>query len=138
MLDHVDAVLEDAADAVLVGRVGGDRQPVPVGLVDDRVELLVGELEPVVAAHDLDQVGAVADLVAHGATHLVRPRRLAAAPVGVAAGLDDRLAADPQLRPVEDALRDRLLREEARRFIPRSRTLVTPARSDRSMFAAHL
>ena len=113
VLDRVDAVLEHPANARVEGRVRRDPQPVTVSLVDDRVELFVRELERVVAAHDLDQVGAAANLLAHRTTHLVGARRLAATPVRVAAGLHDRLSADEQLRPLEDALGDRLLREEA-------------------------
>ena len=40
-------------------------------LVDDRIELLVGELEQVVTTHDLDQVCTAADLLAHSRPHLV-------------------------------------------------------------------
>ena len=64
-------------------------QAVAVRLVDHRLQLGVGELERVVAGHDLDEVGAALDLLAHGAAHLVGARGLAADPVGVAAGLDD-------------------------------------------------
>ena len=108
-------------------------------LVDDRRQFLVGEFERVVAGHDLDEIGAAAHLLAHGAAHLVGAAGLAAAPVGVPAGLDDRLAADEQPRPGENALRDRLL--GANRlvlFMPRSRKVVTPARRLISMLPAHL
>ena len=112
MLDAVDAKLGDTGDAVVVGGVRGDGQAVAVALVDDRGQFLVGELQRVVAGHDLDQVGAAAHLLAHGAAHLVGAARLAAAPVGVPAGLDDRLAADEQARSGKDALFDRLLGKE--------------------------
>ena len=74
MLDAVHAELGHARDAGVVGGVGGDRQAVAVGLVDDRLQLLVGELERVVAGHDLDQIGAALHLLAHGAAHLVGAR----------------------------------------------------------------
>jgi hypothetical protein len=55
VLDAVDAELGHAADAGVEGGVRGDRDAVAVGLVDDGLELGVGELDPVVARHDLDQ-----------------------------------------------------------------------------------
>ena len=86
--------------------------PLRCALVDHGAQLFVGELERVVAGHDLDQVGAAAHLLAHGAAHLVGAAGLAAAPVGVAAGLDDGLAADEQARAGEDALGHGLLGKE--------------------------
>jgi hypothetical protein len=112
VFDHVDPELGHAVDAGVEGRVGGDREPVAVALVDHGRELLVGELEAVVAAHDLDQVRAAAHLFAHRAPHLVGAGGLAAAPVGVAAGLHDRLAGDQDPRAGEDALLERLLGEQ--------------------------
>ena len=82
-----------------------------MGLVDDGLELLVGELQEVVAHHDLDEVGPVLDLVAHGAPHLVGAGGLPAAPVGMAAGLDDRLGDNQQARAREHPLFHRLLGE---------------------------
>ena len=100
------------ADAGVEGRMRGQGETVAMRLVDDRRQLLVGEFERVVARHDLDEIGAAAHLLAHRAAHLVGAARLAAAPIGMPAGLDDRLAADQQPRPGENALRDRLLGEE--------------------------
>ncbi len=112
MLDAVDAEARDAVDGLVEGGVGRDGEPVPVRLVDDRVQLLVGELEGVVARHDLDEVRAAADLLADGPAHLVGAARLAADPVRVPPRLDDRRAADLQARAREDTLLDGLLREE--------------------------
>ena len=112
MLDRVDAVLEHAANAGIERGVRRDLEPVAMGLVYDRVEFLVRELEQIVAAHDLDEIGAAANLFSDGTTHLVRAGRLTATPVRMTAGLDDRLSADKQLRSLEDALRDCSLCEE--------------------------
>ena len=139
MLDHVDTELGATPDAGVEGRMGGQGQAVAMRLVDDRRQLLVGELERVVAGHDLDEIGAAAHLLAHGAAHLVGAARLAAAPVGVPTGLDDRLrrrpaAADPGKMPCATAcLANRLVL-----FMPRSRKVVTPARRLISMLPAHL
>ena len=81
-------------------------------LIDHSFQLGVGELEQIVAAHDLDQVGAAAHLVAHGAAHLIGARSLTAAPVGMAARLYDGLTGDIEARTGEDALLHRLLGRE--------------------------
>ena len=109
MFDAVDAEIGHPLDAVVVGGMCRDRQLVAVAFVDHRLQLLVGEFQRVVASHDLDQVGTAAHLFAHRAAHLVGTRRLAADPVGVATGLDDRVAADLQAGAGKDALLDRLL-----------------------------
>ena len=114
MLDDVDPELHRAPDRRVEGRVRRDGTLVLMRLVDDRFELGVGELDVVMARHDLDEVGSPHDLLAHRAPHLVGPRRLPAAPVGVSAGLSDGFAADEEPRPRKDALLDRLLREESR------------------------
>ncbi len=44
-------------DAGVVGGVGGDGQAVAVGLVNEGVQLVVGEFQRVVARHNLDQIG---------------------------------------------------------------------------------
>ena len=43
-----------------------------------RLKLGIGKFQPVVAGHDLYQIGAASNLFAHGATHSVWPVRLAA------------------------------------------------------------
>ena len=113
VLHGVDSEIHGPLDRGVEGGVRGDGQPAPVRLVDDGLEFLIGELQQVVAHHDLDQVGAGLHLLPHGAPHLVRPGGLAAAPVGVAAGLHDRLGADQQARAREHPLLHRLLGELA-------------------------
>ena len=80
VLDAVDAGLDGGADAVVAVGVGRDPQPGAVRLVDDRRQLLVGVLlragRPGVRHHparraDLDELGAVLDLVADRLAHLV-------------------------------------------------------------------
>ena len=112
MLDTVDAEPGHPLDAGVVCGVGGDGQAVPVGFVDDRVEFLVGELQRVVARHDLDEVCASSHLLPHRTAHLIRPRCFPAYPVGMAAGLDDGRTANLQARPGEHALLHRLFREQ--------------------------
>ena len=113
VLDDVDAEFGGAGDGGVEGCMCRDRAFVFVRFVDDGFELRVGQLEIVVVRHDLDEVGAVHHLLAHRATHLVRARRFAAAPIGMAAGLGDGFAADEKARAGKDALLDGLLREVA-------------------------
>ena len=96
VLDDVDAEFGDALYYRVEGGVGGDGQAVAMGLVNDGAQFGVGEFDGVVAGHDLDEVGAVFDLIAHGPAHLVRSAGFAAAPVGMAAGLHDGFAGDEQ------------------------------------------
>ena len=93
VLDAVDAGANAGADAGVAVRVRRDLEPGAMRFVDDRRELFVGVLlrtrEPAVrhdAARrgDLDEAGAVLDLVADGLAHLAArrsrcpPRRSAA------------------------------------------------------------
>ena len=80
VLDAVDAGRDRMLDRVGAVRVRGDAQPAPVCLVDDRAQLLVRIVlrarwsrqrhHPARAA-DLDQLGAVFDLVTHRLADLV-------------------------------------------------------------------
>jgi hypothetical protein len=79
VLDTVHASPDAGADASIAVGVRGHSQPVAVGLVDDRRQLLVrvllaagGARERHDAARggDLDQLGPVLDLVAHRLAHL--------------------------------------------------------------------
>ena len=112
-------------------RVRRDLEPGAVRFVDDRVELFVGVLlrarEPAVRHHaarrgDLDEAGAVLDLVAHRLAHLghavrdalldaqrhdVGPEPLEHRRVEVAAGRRDRVAGGHEARAVDPAVVDR-------------------------------
>ena len=82
VLDAVDTGRDRVLDRVGAVRVRGDAQPAPVRLVDDRAQLLIRIMlrarwsrqrhHPARAA-DLDQLGAVLDLVAHRLADLVDP-----------------------------------------------------------------
>ena len=78
-------------------------------LVDHGLELFIGELEGVVARHDLDEVGATLNLFTYRSAHLVGSACFPTHPVRVATGLDDCRAAHLQSRARNDALLDGLL-----------------------------
>ena len=86
VLDGVDALLDRDPGAAEALRVGRHPEPHPVRLVDDGGDLLAGHLGRLrvlalhragAGGHDLDEVGAVADLLADGLAHLPRPVGLA-------------------------------------------------------------
>ena len=95
--------------------MGGDPEPHPVRLVDDRGDLLAGHLggfrvlalhRPGAGGHDLDVVGAVADLLADGPAHLPRPVGLAvhrAEDPGAGRGRTQDPAARQDPRPLDEA-----------------------------------
>ena len=81
VLDGVRAGLDRLLDPRRRVGVHGDRDPEPMGLVDERVELLprpLRDVGPALRVHEgragaarLDQVGAVPQLLAHRAPHLI-------------------------------------------------------------------
>ena len=109
VLHDVNAETRDAVDGVVVRGVRRDRQAVAVRFVDDGFQFGIREFQRVVAGHNLDEIRAGPHLFAYGAPHFVRPAGLAAAPIGVAARLHDRLAGNEQARTGKDALLHRLL-----------------------------
>ena len=94
VFDHIHAELRHAPDAGIKGRMRSDGQAISMRLVDDRAQLIVGELQQVVATHDLDQIGAALYLVTDRAPHFIGAAGFAAAPKRMAAGLYDRFAGD--------------------------------------------
>ena len=85
VLDGVHPVRDRRLAAVEPLGVRGHLEAHSVGLVDERRELGLGELDRVgvlelvracARRHHLDEVGTGADLLAHGAAHVVRPVRL--------------------------------------------------------------
>jgi hypothetical protein len=132
VLDAVDARLDRRPDAVVAMGVGRHRETGPVGLVRDGPQLVVGVLlgagragvrhHPARRA-DLDQLGAVLDLVADRLAHLrpavgdalldgdgqdVGRERLEHRGVEVAAGRRDGVAGGDDPRAVDPAQLDRL------------------------------
>ena len=80
VLDAVDTGRDGVLDRIGAVRVRGDAQPAPVRLVDDRAQFLVRivlrarrsrQRHHAARAADLDQLGAVFDLVAHRLADLV-------------------------------------------------------------------
>ena len=101
VLDAVDPGPDAGADAGVAVGVRRHAQAVAVGLVDDGVQLLVGvllapgggaERHDAARRRDLDQLGAVLDLVAHGLAHLGH---------AVGDALLDALGHDPGRQPLE-------------------------------------
>ena len=125
VLDRVDARIHRQLDAGEAFGVRRDAEALPVRFLDDRLDLgprhlsglhrLAGHGEGA-GRHDLDQVGALLDLLAHGLAHLVGSVRLAVhrreqAPAGRGGGYD--LAAQQQPRAGAQLRADRLaLREQ--------------------------
>ncbi len=135
VLDRAHAAFDGAGDGVGAIGMGADIGLPGLRLADRGADLLQGELQAVerivgrgdaARDHELDVVGALAQLVAHRTQHLrhavddARDQRDAAAagadvarirpaaPVAVAAGLGDALPGDEQARPDEMPRLDRL------------------------------
>jgi len=73
VLDGVDAGLHRQPDGAIVPCVGGDLYAARVRFVHDGLDLVETEKTIAVVSHDLDHVGASPEVLAHGASCLVRP-----------------------------------------------------------------
>ena len=124
VLDRVDAGFHREPDAGESLGVGSDAKALPVRLLDDRLELGGRHLRWLHGLarhrqrprrHDLDQVGALLDLLAHCLAHLVGPVGLAVhvgeEPATGRRGGDD-LAAQHEARPGAQLRTDRAAQRE--------------------------
>ena len=149
VLDRIEAGADARVDAGLRVGVRGDLAPEGVGGIRDRFQLLVRELlagagvrliERAAGGHDLDDVGAATDRLAHHAAAVVRAVADAAAGqglhdffaqvviVGVAVGRTDGISRDDDLRRRDDAVARRVAQGVDRAALrPSSRTVVKPA-----------
>ena len=144
VLDRVDSLLDREPGAGEPFGVGGDAQAEAVGFVDDRRELLAGQLRRLgvlaldrarARRHDLDEVGAAAKLARappgacfHGPVGLAvhRPEHAAA---GRRRGDDPSAREDPRARSTRPSSTARRITMASSSFDPTSRIVVTPLAS---------